>query len=304
MKAIHLTAGFALFLLPLTTASAATSTFQAASIATAPGGGSKVPGDFNGDGNSDLLFQNSTTGNLRVWLMNRTKPFENAPVPDGGDANQVAVGTHDFDGDNQTDVLTWDPRSGELTIWYMDGTQLLHKSTLPFRIDDYSPVSILDFNRDGSPDILFQSQKGNDILVALMQGETLIAKQPIVFSAELSTSWRVVGSGDFDRDGDYDFVVVHSGLTGSRDTADDTLAVLLMDGTTGRIKVITQLFDRNWQIRAVADFTADGSPDFIWEHFPTGSVGVWEMQGLKIGPQYVLTGTSSLNRGWHVVGPR
>jgi hypothetical protein len=303
MKAIQLTAGFALFLLPLTAASAATSTFQSASILNVPGGDS-VPGDFNSDGNPDLLFQNSTTGNLSVWLMNRTKLSEVAPVPDGGDANEFVVGTDDFDADTRTDVLLWNPRSGDLTIWYMSGTRLVRKSTLPFRIDDYEPVSILDFNHDGSPDILFQSQKGNDILVAVMQGETLIAKEPIVFSAELSRTWRVVGTGDFDLDGDDDIVVVHSGLRGSRDTADDTLAVILLNGTTGRIQTITQLFDRNWQIRAVADFTGNGSPDLIWEYFPTGAVGVWEMQGLKIGPQYVITGTSTLNRGWHVVGPR
>ena len=31
-------------------------------------------GDFNGDGNTDILFQNSVSGARTIWLMNGTTP--------------------------------------------------------------------------------------------------------------------------------------------------------------------------------------------------------------------------------------
>jgi hypothetical protein len=306
MKAIHLTAGFALFLLPLTTASAATSTLQSPPVIGAPTGEADVPGDFNEDGNPDLLFQNSASGDLQAWLLDRTKPAERVAVVGDGDPMIVASGTDDFDGDNRTDILMWNPPTGNLVIWYMDGTRLVRKSSLNLGLAEYAPVSVVDWNRDGHPDILFQRRKGGDIFVVLLQGETVIAKQPIdIPTADRNVNWRVLGTGDFNRDGAADLVLFHTGANGSRDVADDTLAVALMNGTgTGRIQVVTKLTDRNWQVRAVADFTGDGWPDLFFENYATGETGAWEMEGLKIGRQYVVTGPAQENRGWHLVGPR
>ena len=42
-------------------------------------------GDFNGDGKSDILWQNSATGQRSIWLMNGTSSYRQRESPDGPD---------------------------------------------------------------------------------------------------------------------------------------------------------------------------------------------------------------------------
>jgi hypothetical protein len=80
--------------------------------------------DFNGDGKSDILWRNTTSGDLGIWLMNGTQTlsppvdFANAP-----NSWQV-VGTGDFNGDGKSDIL-WRNGNGDVGIWLMNGTQTL-----------------------------------------------------------------------------------------------------------------------------------------------------------------------------------
>ena len=79
-------------------------------------------GDFNGDGKSDILFQN-TGGQVAIWEMDGTNPIAGGsqwvganPGPDW-----KAVGTGDFNGDGKSDIL-FQNTDGQVAIWEMDGT--------------------------------------------------------------------------------------------------------------------------------------------------------------------------------------
>ena len=41
-------------------------------------------GDYNGDGKSDILFQNAVTGTPMVWTMNGTSVTASATLPNPG----------------------------------------------------------------------------------------------------------------------------------------------------------------------------------------------------------------------------
>ena len=75
--------------------------------------------DFNGDGTSDILWQN-TNGQPATWLMSDTAPF-NEPVVGGnpGPSWQV-IGAGDFNGDGDADIL-WQNTNGQPAIWLMNG---------------------------------------------------------------------------------------------------------------------------------------------------------------------------------------
>jgi hypothetical protein len=77
-------------------------------------------GDFNGDGLSDILWQN-TNGQAAIWEMNGTTPIAMAAVgPNPGPSWKVA-GTGDYNNDGHSDIL-WQNASGQAAIWEMNGT--------------------------------------------------------------------------------------------------------------------------------------------------------------------------------------
>jgi hypothetical protein len=76
-------------------------------------------GDFNRDGNLDILLQN-TDGTLKIWyLFNKDNLLLSSPLA-GGDPNWRVVGTVDLNGDKKTDILFQNRGDSSLAVWYLD----------------------------------------------------------------------------------------------------------------------------------------------------------------------------------------
>lgn len=81
-------------------------------------------GDFNGDGQPDVLVRRDATGELYAWFMNGpvmigAEPLVPASVPAAAWQVDAVV---DYDGDGQPDIVWRDETSGALYVWLMDGT--------------------------------------------------------------------------------------------------------------------------------------------------------------------------------------
>ena len=83
----------------------------------------KATGDFNGDGKSDILWQNAD-GTPAIWLMDgRTcRPTVPPARPIRGRAGRSRR-TGDFNGDGKADIL-WQGSDGTPAIWLMDGSNV------------------------------------------------------------------------------------------------------------------------------------------------------------------------------------
>ena len=75
-------------------------------------------GDFNNDGQPDILWQHQTTGSLSAWLMNGTSLASLATVTPGvvSDTNWKIVGIGDFNNDGQPDILWQHQTTGSLSV--------------------------------------------------------------------------------------------------------------------------------------------------------------------------------------------
>jgi len=82
----------------------------------------KGVGDFNGDGQSDLLLQDGA-GNVGIWALNGSSVIGGGVVADPGGTWQFA-GVGDYTGDGHADILFQDA-SGDLAIWEMNGTRIV-----------------------------------------------------------------------------------------------------------------------------------------------------------------------------------
>jgi hypothetical protein len=128
--------------------------------------------DFDGDGNTDILWHNAENGQVQIWFMvgyvrSRT---ENVALPaDLGfvvEPKWKVAALGDFDGDGQADLLWQNKVTGELVIAYLRGSTVVGHAAVGSR--DESPALVLDrwrvagtgdFNRDGVSDILRSNPK-------------------------------------------------------------------------------------------------------------------------------------------------
>ena len=73
-------------------------------------------GDFNGDGKSDILWENSATNGVWIWEMDGTTQIGGGSVGTGGAGWSIA-GTGDFSGDGKSDILWQNGASTWIWRW-------------------------------------------------------------------------------------------------------------------------------------------------------------------------------------------
>jgi len=102
------------------------STVQSTALGTVPSNWQVVNvGDFNGDGNVDLLFRDSNFGTVAIWFLNSSGTVQSTAtvgvVPTS--SGWTIVDTGDYNGDGMSDIL-WTDTSGDLAIWFMNGATI------------------------------------------------------------------------------------------------------------------------------------------------------------------------------------
>jgi glucose/arabinose dehydrogenase len=230
------------------------------------------PHDFNGDGMSDILWRNTTAGDVGIWLMNGTQTLS-TPV-DLGVVPTVwqIVGTGDFNGDSKKDILWRNTTTGDMGIWLMNGTQTLSPPEGGPVPSDWSIVGTGDFNGDGMSDILWRNTTTGDVGIWLMNGTQTLS--PPVDLGVVPSAWSVAGTGDFNGDGMSDILW--------RNTTTGDVGIWLMNGTqTLSPPVDLGVVPNTWQVVGTGDFNGDGMSDILWRNTSTGDLGIWLMNGTQ-----------------------
>lgn len=223
--------------------------------------------DFNNDSKQDLIWQNTSTGQRYIWLMNGTTRASSANVATITPEWDI-VGSADFDRDGKSDLLWQNNQTGARLIWLMNGTVRTSSVNLPTVSTAWKIVGTGDFNRDGKPDIVWQHSSTGQRIVWLMNGTTFSSS---VNLGTVAPVWNIVGVGDFNADVKPD-LLWQNNSTGER-------VIWLMNGTvrTGTISLPTT--SPVWNIAGAADMNGDAKPDILWQNSSTGQRVIWLMNG-------------------------
>jgi hypothetical protein len=151
-------------------------------------------GDFNRDGISDILLQNTNTGQASIWETNDGGRIAGGgPVTPNPGPSWKAIGTGDFNDDGFSDILWQNTNTGQVSIWEMDGTSLMGGGPVtPNPGPSWQAIGTGDFNHDGFSDILLQNKNTGAVSVWEMNGNNLIGGGPV---ANPGTSWHAIGTG-------------------------------------------------------------------------------------------------------------
>ena len=165
-------------------------------------------GDFNGDGQSDIMWR-ADDGTVTDWLGQADGTFFNnwASFTINASSNWHIIGTGDFNGDGTTDML-WRADDGTVSDWLGQADGTFFNNYANFTINASSNWHIIetgDFNGDGKDDILWRADDGT-VTDWLGQSNGGFASNGANFSINASSSWHVVGTGDFNADGKTDIL--------------------------------------------------------------------------------------------------
>ncbi|WP_163870320.1 FG-GAP repeat domain-containing protein [Myxococcus eversor] len=141
-------------------------------------------GDFNMDGQTDLVMHNRVSGQFFYQYMSGPTPIGfSTPLPRS--LPWYIVGAADFDGDGRTDLLWRNRTSGQNDIWRMNNTAILGSFSLPGMSLAFYVGATADYTRDGNPDIVWHNPGSGQVLIWRMAG----------FSLGTTLSVGVMGSG-------------------------------------------------------------------------------------------------------------
>ena len=278
-------------------------------------------GDFNGDGKSDILLENTATGHGEcfIWELNGTGALVGSGLvgwtpPSDANNNWLVKGTGDFNGDGNSDILLQNTADGhgEYFIWEMNGTGALVGSgtvgwTPPSDADNkWVFAATGDFNGDGKSDILLQNTAAGhgEYYVWELDGTKAPVDSGVVGwtpPIDANNNWVFAATGDFNGDGKSD-ILLHNTAAGHGEYYVwelDGTKPLVGSGTVGWTPPSDA--NNNWEVKGTGDYNGDGKSDILLQNTAVGhgECYIWEVNGTNALVGSGLVGWTPPTADWH-----
>jgi len=268
---------------------------------------SHVPGDYDWDGLSDLIYQQDDTAFLRGDL---SRDGTSVPDPYGPvtSNNWHLASAADLSGDGRPDFVFQHTISHNIVSWTMrDFVMNGGAFIVPLTPEDPTDVLVCsaDFNGDHQADLVFQSSDSSrrTITVWVMDpSNPAVRREAHVITSAIPgfsvNNFRVAGCGDFSGEGLGDLVL--RGPAGNV-----TIAYIESYHAFEQHRIPNPTRDWTWTLGAVGDLTGDGHFELVWQNTDTLAVEAWRMIYSDYTGTLPLTPPSPLPKHpWRLVGPK
>ena len=219
-------------------------------------------GDFNKDGNSDLVTANYFTDNVSLLLGNGDGTFDAATYLGVGSRPRT-VAVADFNGDGNSDLATLNQNSNTVSILPGNGNGTFGAATNVSVASNPFFLVVGDFNKDGKSDLAITNVGSSSVSILLQNANGTfgaatnftVGNEPIYIAIE-----------DFNRDNNPDLATSNEGS--------NNVSILLGDGTGSFGPPTNFGVGTQPQTIATGDFNADGKLDLATANNGSNNVSV------------------------------
>jgi Ca2+-binding RTX toxin-like protein len=182
-------------------------------------------GDFNNDGNLDLVvpLRNALSKNLAVFLGDGKSGFGLAVLSEAGGANGVAIAAEDFNGDGNLDVAIAQADADQVVIRLGNGDGTFRSGQTLNVGDQPNAIALGDINKDGKVDLAVANFGTTSVSILLGKGNGEFQSSSVTVGDRVQP--YSVALGDLNKDGNLDLITA--------DSYTDSVTVLLGKGDGG-----------------------------------------------------------------------
>jgi hypothetical protein len=242
--------------------------------------------DFDGDGKQDLLWRNTSTGQVGVWLMNGSTAKTKAAIGSPALTWKI-VNTGDFDGNGKSDILWQLANTNEYGVWYMNGTQVAGTQIFTLPSDAGQICGVADFDGDGLADLVTFNSSAGAVYFWKNTGSLQFVQQTS-YAVSANSGWLPVGAAHLNGASASPALIWRNALTGN-------IQAWFMSAFQQSSVASFANPGNNFVLSGFGDFSGDGKADLLLFSKTSGTVGYWQSNGAQ---QPTLINLSQVSGGW------
>ncbi len=245
-------------------------------------------GDFNADGNSDVLIRHKTAGSWYVYFMDGAQIGSRGSMPIDKNLEMATQAIADFNSDGYPDLLLRNTQTGEWQIALLGFRKVLEYVPLPImtKAMSWEVATVQDMDDDGNPDILIRNNISGSFYIYMFESTEIVYRRSVKDISPgggnaIEKEEQIVAITDFDGDNKPD-VLVRSELYSH-------YRVTMMDGyqSLGAFTFALHIPFAELDFVAADDFTGDGLADLILSQDQENTEQLHLMQSIGGVPTHI-----------------
>lgn len=230
-----------------------------------------VPHDFDGDGTSDLVWQNTVTGERAIWQMRFGGFASTIPLGRVDPAWSLAA-VEDLNGDRKPDLFWQNSATGDRAVWLMNGSTFASSVNLGMVPVSWTIGAVGDFYSDNTTTIAWQNTTtGECVFWKLDASGALSSSAPMNVT---STVWSI--SGAYRHNPTWPV-----GIVWTNNSTGERRVSFQGESLTGGNSFVLATVPLEWKFSSYGDYDGDGVNDIIWTNTSTGERVIWFMTSTR-----------------------
>jgi|GEM_PF-1062186 len=157
-------------------------------------------GDVNGDGTTDILWWNNTTGQVYGQIIVNGKVSGGGIIDTNPDTTWEIVSTGDTHGSGKSELFWWNSTTGQLFIGTTKNLNRMSTQAIFTELDsNWRIAGVVDINGDSKSDIIWHNRATGQVYAMLINGTSITGGA--IIHAEPDTNWDISSVGDYNNDG-------------------------------------------------------------------------------------------------------